>query len=301
MCNINALYARNGKKNNTVPFLMAVTSNSFASNRDGEGIFTNFNNKVVKSKDKIDYFSMKDIIEKSNVVITHQRLSTSGFELKYNHPFEDKEFIIVHNGIINHFKEGEGSDTYGFFKKFIITFKKMKGDRENRILKTIKTLFDEDLGSYSILIYDKVTKLSYYFKDSTTRISFYRNKDFLYITTEDSNSLFLNLLNCGKFNELIVEDRAIYRITQNGKVFRLHKWKETKKWYEEESDTTTVTPSTETETNETEKTIKDKNGNMIFEGEEEGQEEGYAEFGNDLNAEIDLKEKVNRKWSGWAY
>jgi predicted glutamine amidotransferase len=104
MCNINSLFVKNKQKPIT-SFLMASSSHSFASNSHGEGIYTNSNNKVIKSLNKIDFSSLSNDIENSDVIITHQRWSTSGFEVEFNHPFENESFILVHNGVINQFKE----------------------------------------------------------------------------------------------------------------------------------------------------------------------------------------------------
>jgi predicted glutamine amidotransferase len=222
MCNINAIYRKNGRTNIT-GFLMAVSSYSFVHNSHGEGIYINSTNELYKSKRKIDYLSHMYNIEKSDVVITHQRYSTSGFELEYNHPFANDDFVIVHNGIINQFLDrSKGSDTYGFWLRFNEEFKKLgtKQTRTVRIVHILKTLFKENIGSYSILIYDKKTKHSYYFKN-TPSIHFYTNDDYLFVTTESSNREFLSLISNKEFIGINIESRKIYEIKPNGEVYFL--------------------------------------------------------------------------------
>ena len=114
MCNLNIVLLKDRRKyKNLTSFLMAVTSNSYISNNDGDGIFCN--NKIVKQKEKIDLFSLDKDIKKSNIIFTHQRRATSGFSEKWSHPFINKDFVLVHNGIINDFIGKRGSDTWGFF------------------------------------------------------------------------------------------------------------------------------------------------------------------------------------------
>jgi len=218
MCNLNILFHK--KKIDITGFIQSVTSNSFTRNKDGEGFYCDYENTFNKDLNKINYNNFPEI-NKSNVVISHQRLSTSGFSVKYNHPFINKDFVMVHNGIINQFKEGKKqSDSKGFFDKFNKQFKKYSknNNREQSILKSIKKLFKNDLGSYSIMFYDRKTENSYYFKDSYTRINFYKNKDFLYITTLEDNELFLNLLDYKEFDILNIKSNKIYKINKNQKV-----------------------------------------------------------------------------------
>lgn len=217
MCNINVLFVKK-KVNNITPFLQSVSAHSFVSNSDGEGIYIKSLNKVYKNEDKMNLFKYEDAIEKSNVIISHQRLSTSGFELKYNHPFENKDFVLVHNGIINQFKNGSGSDTFGFWNRFNEEFNLIKShlSREDKIKKVITDLFERDIGSYSILIYDKITDKSFYFKGAGyPSIHFYSNDEYLFITTNQSNEIFLTMLTDKKFASLDIKDRHIYKISKD--------------------------------------------------------------------------------------
>ena len=225
MCNINTLFIKNKLKNMT-QFMMAVSSHSFTTNKDGEGIYISSTDTVHKSMQKLNLFEFKNEIEKSNVLISHQRLSTSGFELEYNHPFENENFVMVHNGVINQFKNGTGSDTFGFWEIFNKEFNKITShqSRENKVKRIIKKLFKKDKGSYSILIYDRKTNNSFYFKgDNYPPIHFFENDECLFVTTNEHNGTFLSMLTNKDFNELKIKDRTIYKITKGFKVQEIAK------------------------------------------------------------------------------
>jgi hypothetical protein len=66
------------------------------------------------------------------------------------------------------------------------------------------------------LIYDKKTHQSFYFKGrSYPPIHFSQSSNFLFITTNDNNKIFLSLLEDeNNFEDLEIEDRVIYKINQ---------------------------------------------------------------------------------------
>jgi hypothetical protein len=147
----------------------------------------------------------------------------------------NNDFVVVHNGIINHFKDNQDtannhSDTFAFFNVFNKMFNKRIKDNNNRnvvITEIIKELFEADKGSYSIFIYDRINNKGYYFKDSVTNIHIYKSKDYLYITTNDKNNLFLTMLN-QKFIEYDIKKRIIYDINiEKLGVYNLFEWKNT--------------------------------------------------------------------------
>jgi len=225
MCNINILI-RKKLKHNIKPFIHSVTSNSFINNNNGEGVYCDYENKVLKSSSKIDYTKI-DNIDKSKIVLTHQRYTTSGYGDENIQPFNNNNFVMVHNGVLNHLlkddKNSVLSDTAILFEKFNKLFEQKKTDIKNRknvIVDIIKELFNDDYGTYSIFIYDKVTNKGYYFKDNSTRMNIYKvNGEYLYFSTNKDNQIFLNLLNKNdkefKENKIIdydITNRAIYEI-----------------------------------------------------------------------------------------
>lgn len=195
-------------------FLDQATQESFKFNRDGEGYY--LNKKLIRSTKKINTFALSREIYVSKYILTHQRLATSAKTKEYTQPFESEEFVLMHNGILNDFldlkKEKERSDTFLFFKKFQEKFSEKRGERTNRIVVTIKELLDNiTAGFFSIAIYDKEEDVVYYFKDNITNISFFRNKDLLYITTSDSNEIYLKIFT-KEYKKMKVFDFCIYKI-----------------------------------------------------------------------------------------
>ena len=233
MCHLNLLFRK--KMNVKVtPFVMAVSSASFLSQNDGEGIYYNSNHTVHKNKNKMNLFEFENEIEDSNVILSHQRTSTSGFDIKYNHPFANEDFVMVHNGIINKFKGNEGSDTYGFWLKFNEEFNKITRhiSREDKVKKVISRLFQKDEGSYSILIYDKKTKQSFYFKgEGYPSIYFYSSDEYLFISTTSQNEIFLPMLTNKKFHTLEIKGRILYKINDKFLVYKILELPKTKYEY----------------------------------------------------------------------
>lgn len=214
MCNINIVIRSKISQNpaDFFAFLQNVTACSFMSNSDGEGFYAN--GITVKSKTKINYLAYYKHIASAPIIMTHQRLATSGFSNEFTHPFENEEFVLVHNGIINDFLAGNGSDTHGFFLKFCQTFKHETGNRESAIVSSAKKLLDNlSGGSYSIAILDKKSNSLYYFKDSSTSMYFGKSKHAFYMTTSKANLKYFSF--DGSFKERKVVDYAIYRITSD--------------------------------------------------------------------------------------
>ena len=209
MCNLNVIIRKNTDNRDLTAFLMAVTSNSYSSNPDGDGIFCNDRN--FKQPEKLNLLDFETDINKSKIILTHQRIATSGFEKEFIQPFMHEEFVLIHNGVINDFLGTKGSDTWGFFVSFLKKFKQTKGNREERIVRTIKNLLDKKPGSYSIAILDRKTQKVYYFKDTYPKINFYFSDEILYITTAETNKQFLTLLN-EEFDEWDIKPHKIYRI-----------------------------------------------------------------------------------------
>jgi hypothetical protein len=193
-------------------FLQSVTANSFATNRDGDGIA--LGNKVHKRLAKLNLFKYDKEIKAEKYILTHQRISTSGFSKEYTQPFKSAEFILAHNGVMREFedKKDTHSDTFNFFARFRREFKKAKGDREERVVSAIKELLDGSYGGYSIVIKDLIEDCLYYFKDYGTSISCFMNKNYLYLTTKGGNQEFISLLG-EHLRELELEDYSIYKIT----------------------------------------------------------------------------------------
>lgn len=215
MCELNLFIKTNKWRNiykhkKLMAFTGLVTSLSYSRNQDGDGIYAN--GVTIKSKNKVDLTVMNENIYKSNFVLCHQRIATSGFTNENLQPFVNKGFVLVHNGILSGFdgKENE-SDTNVFFQRFLEQMEgnKKMGDRTDRIVSAIKALLDDgDKGSYSIGIYDIISKKLYYFRDSSRCITLFKNKDMCYLATSSYNGNYNYVLD-EKFKE---KELAPYRI-----------------------------------------------------------------------------------------
>jgi len=229
MCNINIIMRKHldYKENWLLGFLQSVTACSYNSNSDGEGMY--IRDIVIKNINKINYFNYRDRIKDSPLIITHQRMSTSGFSAEYTHPFYNKDFVLVHNGIMYEYAEGNKSDTFVFFSRLMQTYKIMKGSREERLIGAIKLLLDnKSPGSYSIAIYDRKTELLYYFKNSSTSMYAIRDNSLLYLTTNQGNIKFFDLPTTVQQN---IKSYQIYRIDKKlqfkkvGRIAHQETWK----------------------------------------------------------------------------
>lgn len=236
MCNLNILI-KNKDINETTSFLSSVSSLSYAYNPHSEGFYCNNGHKVVKSIDKVDLYEYSNELNKSKVILIHERLSTGGSGVENAHPFYNEEFVLIHNGVFSSFIDDRTknmSDTAFFFEKFSNLFKKyekekkeeLKGKnieiekcknlRQNVIKKVIKELLDYNFESWSIALYDKIEGITYYFKNNSTKIYGFKNHDFLYLTTNDDNEKFLTLMK-RVYKPLKIQNNAIYKIYINKK------------------------------------------------------------------------------------
>ena len=223
MCNLNIIVKTknaikdNAELQNLMAFLTTVTSVSYLNNSDGDGIYVN--GVIIKSTNKLNLLEFYRECKQGCIILTHQRFATSGKIAEMTQPFEDSDFVLAHNGIINDFLGKEGSDTFGFFNQFVEKFNKLEtGTRDEKIINTIKSMLDNlNSGSYSIALVDKLTNSLYYFKDSRTSIYFSKSANYLFITTAYNNSNYLNIIN-EKFKSMKVKDYRIYKITADDNI-----------------------------------------------------------------------------------
>lgn len=231
MCNINLLISKltQGKTH----FMNCVSSYSYGGNSDGDGLGSE--RMFVAGVKKQDYTIFRDEIEKSKFLVSHQRLKTSGTYKDYQ-PFQSNRFVFAHNGVLSEFAKDGKSDTHVLFDKFRKVFSKEVGDDKTRIVNSIKMLLDEVSGTFSVAILDKWREKLYYFKNSTTRLTAWRSRNSIYMTTVDSNEVFLDLLG-EKFKEIEIEDYTIYEIRVGSRIvmrkvggIQEKKWEVKKHW-----------------------------------------------------------------------
>lgn len=238
MCHLNILIKdKDNREQRVIDFLNNVTAVSYSLNDDADGSYFNVTDRLVKSDNKVNLSLYFDDILKSNFILTHQRIATSGRTDKYHQPFKSDEFVFLHNGIISEFVENEKSDTFGFMTRFLDAFNgTKKRTREDKVVYAIKKVLDGVSGSYSIGLFDKKTERLYYFKSFSTDIKVYKNKKYIYITTSDFNERFLEILTDKKFKEMDIKDYTIYSIENDKKIYKIGKIKEHEYKYDEKDD-----------------------------------------------------------------
>ena len=218
MCNLNLL-VKTTKMKGISNFLNCVSLASFSENPHSEGFYTeNIGRK--RSLNKIDFSKYSEKLTHSKYILIHERISTGGDGINNAHPFESREFVLLHNGIFSSFIKEEDnikqskSDTAFFFNDFVEFFNKLddKISREKKIKRTIKHLLNYNNESWSIAIFDKVEEELYYFKNSHTSIHAYKNHKYLYLTTNCFNGEFLKMLN-REYEEIRIKPQIIYKIS----------------------------------------------------------------------------------------
>lgn len=148
--------------------------NSHAFGLFNEALSYKEGNSVKEGKGKL-----KEIVTntQTSFFIGHNRLATKGAQTKNrnNHPFETKNWKIVHNGVLHN--DDKLKKKYKLKYKIetdsaIIIYLLEKFVREGLDpIKAIRKVAEEVYGSFSVMAYFKPTKKIYYFKSAGT--SFY--------------------------------------------------------------------------------------------------------------------------------
>lgn len=210
MCRLNIIVKKRHDNSNHAGILQWATGSAWLDgNDDGEGAYFNGTDHTVRSNQKLDYHHYRRDIRDSTVIITHQRLATSGFSKAYHHPFESERWIFAHNGVVMQYAKDKHSDSAGLFTTLRSEFTKAKGNTEERTIAAIKAVFNDLNGSWSVVLYNKKKRVLYYWKNSSTRITF-RKGSFLYIGTEDMERILPD-----DMKELKIDDLTIYRIGED--------------------------------------------------------------------------------------
>lgn len=214
MCNINVLLTKPNIKATRKKRLLSNFNTacviSYDANNHGCGIWFSNNNRLYKNANYIDVYTHRREFMNSDTVIAHQRIATSGYSQKNLQPFKDERFVFVHNGVLHNqafYSDLNLSDSNIFFTKFLEEFKLHKQKAE-KIPDILEKLLSGEYGSYSMLLYDKLDKIGYYFKNSSTSIGFYKSDDYLYITTKKSNQAYFD----DKLTEILISPNKLYTI-----------------------------------------------------------------------------------------
>lgn len=234
MCHLNILIS-DGKTpiSKILGFISSVTAISHLTMNDGEGFYSN--GLCVCSRNKINYLDYAQLFTDSKFILIHNRLATSGLSSEFTQPFNIDGFVFLHNGNLTDFNTNKNSDSYNAFSKFTEEFKKIDAIKDNisnenvpsntklspnnneitrdkNIIATIKNVFDNCAGSFSIALFDTITKRLYYFKNDIPNINCKTSGDIIYLTTSDDNLKFLPMFS-RSFRSQKIKDHRIYRFT----------------------------------------------------------------------------------------
>lgn len=217
MCNLNILIKTNqteDQERENLNFYMCACTNSFINNSDGEGFYFDKSDLLIKSKQKIDIIAQMDNLKNSKFILGHERISTSGHEDTYIQPFQNDDFVLMHNGILNDYVKNAHSDTFNLFEDFKLLFNNVEGSRQEKIIKCIKSALDDNEGSFSISIFDKKENALYYFKNDKSQIHVVRTKDkkLMFLTTSNSNIGIFDIYK-EKSKKIDIQNFKIYKIT----------------------------------------------------------------------------------------
>jgi hypothetical protein len=178
MCEIMFMLKTNGKpitKTELKNFLLSGIK-SGEDNKDGYGVMCE--DWFLKNPSQMDIKSVENILsyykEDSRFFALHTRLATCEVKEEYTHPFDLNTFLGMHNGVISTDEINTGSDSLDLFK----TIEKQP---EKEIKQKIIIGMSKINGSYSVLIYSKIGKNLYYFRNSC-------NFDFL--LNEENNIIY---------------------------------------------------------------------------------------------------------------
>ena len=186
MCNINLIYRKDRKDLFDLSKYMNTASwASYTSNDDGNGVFALSHAKTTLLKQK-NFFTFN---KACYFLATHQRLTTSGLSVGNTHPHETSNLILMHNGIFADLGNADKSDSRFYANKLEKAFQ----DNGFNLVKAIQEVSLQVGGSYSILVYDKMHKKMYYYKESSTKMFKVEDSRYLVMSTRKDNLEFAKI------------------------------------------------------------------------------------------------------------
>lgn len=219
MCNINLVLTKNEPNKKTNLYMEVASWNSWKSNPHGEGYISITNNAMdftdKRSLGKLSYIDN----EPSNVLISHQRYTTSGLGLNNTHPHASKDFILMHNGVFSGVGDDDKSDTGVYLDEL-----QSNMDKTKDVLKAIRLTNKSFGGSYSIVLYEKGTGVLYYYKNAMPSMYVLESDDYLFMSTLKWNLEVAQEMFGIKESISDVEHNRIFSITSGG-LIQLGKFK----------------------------------------------------------------------------
>jgi len=152
----------------------------------------------------IDLDLYDEIIDR-RIILNHNRAATQGHytENKNNHPFETKNFIFSHNGVLTgefclkkyNADEEPETDSWLFLRALEEKYEKKKD-----LIESLKTTIKDITGSITFWLYDKNTDEIYFYNDNR-RLYYYRDRgEFWFASLESYLKRNLNAKASGIFS-----------------------------------------------------------------------------------------------------
>ena len=189
MCGISGLVTRNPINDKQANELLELFCDMETEGSDAAGFYNG--KRIVKfpttpsSVLALRYNDMIDLdlyeeVRNKKIVLNHNRAATQGhyIENKNNHPFESKNFIFSHNGVLTgdfylktfNAEEDPETDSWLFLKSL-----EEKYEEKNDLVQSLKNAIKDVSGSITFWLYDKNTDDIYFYNDNR-RLYYYRNK-----------------------------------------------------------------------------------------------------------------------------
>lgn len=196
MCNLNILLKKDTNqkliKPEHVERFLYLVADSYASNRDSEGMFIVEPNTWLmrKAEYKVAWHKDFDRMLRANALINHTRISTSGKTFDNCQPFidEKQDWVFMHNGVLTlSLPDTKGaSDSKIYYDKLLEYLDEMAP--EDAITKMHKEHVTS--GSFSLYLYNVRTHESYYWKNSSTSMYMVENDDIAVLSTNNARDDF---------------------------------------------------------------------------------------------------------------
>lgn len=242
MCQVHLVKVLNRKtlNNQELQAFDSLMEDGSYSNKDAWGVFTKrglhkqageyYNVSYEEKTNVLDGLTGKNI----NFIVGHNRLTTQGDgrNNENNHPFETKDLVMVHNGVLHNDEELSYSKglSYKGETDSLVAIHAIQEllNKGLKIIKAIKIVAEKLSGSFSIIVYHKKSDKLYYFKNDKTRFSFalvkHKNGRKTLLGSTDANnfkSVFLTYEHCfavKTYSRIYVQDadpEVIYEISDD--------------------------------------------------------------------------------------
>lgn len=222
MCGIIGISSKKDIKNN----LMKCLKNLEYRGYDSVGIYLK---ELIKTKGRVsDLEKMIPDILDDKIGLGHSRWATHGIVNKNNaHPFlsYNKKFVLVHNGIINNYKDIK--------EELMLIGYKFESDTDSEVicnlidcyykkygntLKSLELTLKQIDGSYALGIINLEENNRIYFAKKDSPLIIGKSNDYNFIVSDINSSYFLTnnfiILDDGEYGYIDDEDISIYKNSQ---------------------------------------------------------------------------------------